>query len=377
MALSNKIPKTEYFEKHYNKIDLDHWKDHVWWENGEWKEFLPIEEHYRIPIFERYGVPEKYYMQACKNEYNKYKESHGNHFVEVLEMRELKKNGYKWLYDNYKLFNNPGPKYFEGTEIIKRIIGSSKIYMLHDIASPMPLKPTEPDLFAYKKINNGDAKYEMMFIELKRKDQVSDKQYLGINLIEKYLNIPCRIVRYKEVLEDIRLMTNAPRNIWQSAVAEQNKTSESRQARKWDESSFFEELQARKGTKVAETAKKIIAWGKNKVYLIDWGKGEISGSFTIKYNDKGGKIPLISVRISGNVTIWFYRLHNSLTIFKEEKNKLELLNLLNGIPGISLSKDVITKEPSIPLSVLNDEPSLKRFLEILDWVTQKLKNTRM
>lgn len=37
----------EYIEKHYNKIDLDNWKNHVWWENGEWKEFLPIEEHKR------------------------------------------------------------------------------------------------------------------------------------------------------------------------------------------------------------------------------------------------------------------------------------------------------------------------------------------
>lgn len=138
-------------------------------------------------------------MQACKNKYNNYKESHGNHFVEVLEMRELKKNGYKWLYDNYKLFSIPGPKYFDGTEKIKKLFGNDTIRMLNDIASPMTLKPTEPDLFAYKKKENHETRYDMIFIEAKRKDQVFDKQYLGINLIEKYLKIPCIIVRYKKL----------------------------------------------------------------------------------------------------------------------------------------------------------------------------------
>ena len=191
----------EYIEKHYNKIDLDNWKNHVWWENGKWKKFLPIEEHKREPIFKLYGVPEKYYMQACKNEYNNYQESKGYHFVEVLEMRELKENGYKWLYENYKLFENPGPAFFAGTEIIKQVVGNSKTRSLRDIVSSMTLKPTEPDLFAYKKRGSEGTKYDMLFIEVKRKYSVTDKQYSGINLIEKYLKIPCRIVRYKEIIK--------------------------------------------------------------------------------------------------------------------------------------------------------------------------------
>jgi hypothetical protein len=195
MALSKQIPKTEYIERYYDEIDLINWKDNLWWESGKWKEFLPTEEHKRPRIFEPLGVPEKYYMQACKNQYNNYKESQGYHFVEVLEMRELKKNRFKWLYENYKIFEYPGPQFFEGTELIKRILGNSKISMLIDIASGMSIKPTEPDLFAYKKI--GDAKFDMMFVEVKRKDLVSDKQYSGIELIEKYLKVPCKIVRYK------------------------------------------------------------------------------------------------------------------------------------------------------------------------------------
>ena len=171
--------------------------------------------------------------------------------------------------------------------------------------------------------------------------------------------------------------TMVPRIIGQSAVAEQKKTSGSRQAKQWDESSFFEDLQARKGSEVVNSTKNILDWGKNNDFLIDWGKGVTSGSFTVKYSNKGRKISLISVWSSGNINIWFNQLQNSHTIFIEEKNRLELLNLLNGITGISLPKEVMTKEPSISLSVLSEESSLKRFLEILDWVTQKLKNTGM
>ena len=125
-------------------------------------------------------------------------------FIELaeLEMIDLNKIKYKWLHANYNLFKHPGPNskiYYPGTEEMKQIIGRSKIDMLCDIASSMKLNPTEPDLFAYKKKENHAAKYDMIFIEVKRKDQVSDKQYLGINLIEKYLKIPCRIVRYKKL----------------------------------------------------------------------------------------------------------------------------------------------------------------------------------
>ena len=143
------------------------WKDNEWWKSGKWKKFIPIEEHKRPPIFEPLGVSKKYFIQACKNPYNNYKEAHGNHFVELLDIKHLKKNVYKWLYDNYKLFSDPGPLYFGGTEKIKEIFRSSKISMLNDIASGMSIKPTEPDLFAYKKI--GDGRYDVMFIEVKRK----------------------------------------------------------------------------------------------------------------------------------------------------------------------------------------------------------------
>jgi hypothetical protein len=149
----------------------------------------------------------------------------------------------------------------------------------------------------------------------------------------------------------------------------QRKKSGSQMAKQWDEASFIYELEKRGGTEIAKTAKKIVEWGLKNELTIDWGKGESHGGFQIKYNRKS----LISVKVSGKVTIWFYRLHHETITFKGDDKKIELLNMLNNIKGISISKKDITKEPSILIAVLLDESSLNRFLEILDWVTIELK----
>jgi hypothetical protein len=151
-------------------------------------------------------------------------------------------------------------------------------------------------------------------------------------------------------------------------VLYQRKTSGSQMPGQWDEFSFFTELQARKGAEVASVAKMIIEWGRKHEFTIDWGKGESNGGFQIKH--KG--ISLISVKISGKVTIWFYRLHHETQAFRVDEKKFELLDKLNKIKGISISPKYITKEPSIPIPVLIDESSLRMFLEILDWLTHEL-----
>ena len=48
MALSNQISNPEYpeIQKYYRKIDFDYWRNHNWWENGEWERYLPFEEHH-------------------------------------------------------------------------------------------------------------------------------------------------------------------------------------------------------------------------------------------------------------------------------------------------------------------------------------------
>ena len=176
--------------KHYNKQDFDNWRSAEWWENEEWKYFLPEEEYHR--------VDNKYRTQACKK-YNKGMEGH--QFIEVLEMIDLKKIGYKWLHANYYLFKDVKPTakvYGPGTDEIKRVIGKLKVEYLCDYVSNRSIKASEPDLFAYRRNNIDKNTYDMVFIECKNKDGLYDTQLLGIELINKYLKIPVIVVHYFE-----------------------------------------------------------------------------------------------------------------------------------------------------------------------------------
>ncbi len=62
-------------------------------------------------------------------------------------------------------------------------------------------------------------------------------------------------------------------------------------------------------------------------------------------------------------------------IIIEESNRIKLMDRLNMIHGINISKDRIGGEPSTYLHVLNDENSLKQFLDTLDWIIQEIKSS--
>jgi hypothetical protein len=61
--------------------------------------------------------------------------------------------------------------------------------------------------------------------------------------------------------------------------------------------------------------------------------------------------------------------------FDDETRRLELLRRLNGIPGVALPEDSITRRPGIPLSTLQDEAVLAQFLTVLEWVVREIKTT--
>ena len=59
--------------------------------------------------------------------------------------------------------------------------------------------------------------------------------------------------------------------------------------------------------------------------------------------------------------------------FSDELKRSEVLRRLNEIPGITIPDQAIDKYPSLPLSALRNEATLKQFLEILDWIVQEVK----
>ena len=77
----------------------------------------------------------------------------------------------------------------------------------------------------------------------------------------------------------------------------------------------------------------------------------------------GGKTPRVGIK--------FGRMRNRQKL--SAKQRLELLRLLNDIPGVNLPNDSIEKFPSIPLSTLNQEGSLEKLFAAIEWTNDEVR----
>jgi hypothetical protein len=164
--------------------------------------------------------------------------------------------------------------------------------------------------------------------------------------------------------------TLVPRVIGLTAEAERKKPS--RSGRQWDEERFFKKLTKNCGKDIAETARKILAWAKERFSRIEWGKGRATGTYTPVLDLAGMSHYLVYVRTNGRILILFDPMKRR-PYFDSDENRHELRKRLNAIPGISIPEDDININPSIDLSVLADPVKLKGVLDALDWALEMIK----
>lgn len=167
------------------------------------------------------------------------------------------------------------------------------------------------------------------------------------------------------------LKSLVPRVIGQTAEAQQIKSGATR---KWDEASFFKELEERQGSEEAQVARRIFEWGKREMPEIWWGEGKRSGSFFPLLHLNGIWHKVISIWTYGLIEIQFQYMR-VYPPFDGTSKRLELLRRINEMPGITPKWEVeaIERRPSISLSIFKDEAQLKHFFETLDWVVQEIK----
>ena len=170
------------------------------------------------------------------------------------------------------------------------------------------------------------------------------------------------------------LRTLVPQVIGQTAQAQGRKSGGRPKRRKWDEPSFFRELEERNDAITTTVARSILDWARPKVTRIWWGEGSRNGSFVPTLNHRDRDHQLFAVWTYGTVEIYFYWYQYKAPFDSEEK-RLELLSRLNAIPGVSLPDSAITKRPGIPLSTFEDESALEQFLKVFDWVIQEIAAT--
>ena len=146
----------------------------------------------------------------------------------------------------------------------------------------------------------------------------------------------------------------------------------SRPSRQWDEPSFIADLESRRGSAQAATARAILAWAETNSLRIWWGKGLHYGTFMPMLDHQGTEYWTVSVGTDGRLTIQFGMMGRRPHFDSQDKRK-ELLARLNSIPGVAIPEDGVNRYPSIQLSTLGDEKALERFIAAFQWVIDEIK----
>lgn len=138
----------------------------------------------------------------------------------------------------------------------------------------------------------------------------------------------------------------------------------------WDEPSFFAKLLDERGAAELEVARRVFEWANSPHLDIWWGKGAITGSFFPGFVCRGKWNGLVSLWTNGRVELQLLYLGTRPPFDREEKRS-ELLGRLSGVSGLILPSRPFERLPTLKLSALQDEASLKALLTALDWVVQE------
>jgi len=148
-------------------------------------------------------------------------------------------------------------------------------------------------------------------------------------------------------------------------------TKPDRNKRQWDEESFFEKLEDSPGINAAKPAKEILEWAKSKVTKVWWGKGGQKGSFVPVFKYRDVDHLLFAVMTNGKLGLYFQH-YAVRPVFDTETKRLELLERLNSIDGITIPEDAIERRPRIVLEDLREGNRVKKFLDVFEWYLEEI-----
>ena len=168
------------------------------------------------------------------------------------------------------------------------------------------------------------------------------------------------------------LKTLVPRVMGQTADAQARKGTSARQARTWDEPSFFAELERRHGAQKAAAARRILDWTQERSLRIWWGQGSQDGSFFPMLDHNGATHWLVSVWTYGRVEVQFQMMKKQPP-FADLQTRDELRAKLNEIRGVTIPPDGLDRRPSFSLAALCDDHAMQQFLAALDWAVAEIR----
>jgi hypothetical protein len=197
---------------------------------------------------------------------------------------------------------------------------------------------------------------------------VADEIPQELRRIVEFLNIqmdPAEVlaVEIKQYVSE-QFKTLVPR-----VIGQRTKTAATK--RKWDETSFFQALEARCSLEHADVARRILSWAAGKGLRMSWGGGSRDGSFFPVVDHLGMWYTLIAVWTYGRAEMQFQYL-TTRPPFEDPSQRLELVRRLNQLPGVSIPDDAVSRRPAFDLSVLGDPAAMSLFTHGLDWAVDEI-----
>ena len=169
-----------------------------------------------------------------------------------------------------------------------------------------------------------------------------------------------------------------PRLFGQTTEAQTKKAGGVRETKTWDEASFFEAMERRRGIDELNAGRSILSWAEEKKLDVQWGQGSVDGSLKVRYNPLGIKeevCPLFNVYTYGAVEVQFQYMRMR-PVFESKEKRQEIRERLNTIDGAKIPEDKLDTRPSLPLSALTNPESLRTFLDTFEWVLTEVKAFR-
>jgi len=166
------------------------------------------------------------------------------------------------------------------------------------------------------------------------------------------------------------LQTIVPRLVGNTSQAAERKQTSSRMKRKWDEESFFSDMEKYRPLDEVLAVRGLHAWLQAIPFRIWWGEGATEGSFVASIDVEGASYNVIRFSSQGwnsLYTDWF----GAYPAFGGRDIRAELINRLNDEAGAKV--DLAAKRPTIAPEVLTSQGKLAGLKSILKSLADEIR----
>jgi len=171
------------------------------------------------------------------------------------------------------------------------------------------------------------------------------------------------------------LKTLVSRVVGQTMKAVDIKASRSGKSIQWTKGLLLDQVHDLKGEDIARVVDRLISWCENKKYYLKYGKGAVEGSVQLGYESDSGTIYKFFYISSGKSYVWFDYIMK-YPPFDEKENRINLLNRLNSIKGMTFRDDKLESTSSSELTGLTDDTEFKKFCDVFEWIVEEIRKNK-